>query len=412
MTKLGREKNATVLGGKMKKIKFHFCFWIVIILLALLGVLIAMIFDSIYTKYPSYFSVNLFQGIFIFFLSVWVSTSFHELIHVLFYKLNGIKIRLLYIFPMCFTKEKQDLKVSLHVNLILGFGGIVIPSLPPIGSHKDKDKILKTMRVSLISAPIFSAILGAISLFMAVCFVKEINVELQSFFFLFFIINILVSIYINIMSLLSFAGIIGDYAAFYMLKNNKAYSIIQLYNEYLLQDREIKLNFRKEKYLYNIVLEYLNDNYLLKPVSAFSDFNPEICNLLDIACYENIVTKKPGNEKLLNEIIFKVIDNDLKYIEDNLHYESHLKLLCHMIIFMFLNDKGNEAIDLWNKCFIKIPNSKMGNYCISQIESLINKKSILSIDSKIYLSSFDSLLSTLENYYDDEKSLNQKLFEG
>ena len=77
---------------------------------------------------------------------------------------------------------------------------------------------------------------------------------------------------------------------------------------------------------------------------------------------------------------------------------------------MYLNicGKTNEAINLWERYNGKMAKTKTGNYRLRQVELFLYGKGIndFNYSNDIEISSMDSLLSKVCNYYDDEVYLN------
>lgn len=390
----------------MKKVLFYFCFFGIAAFLASIGVCLAIIINMVYKNHPDYFSVNIFVGILTAVCAVWLSLLLHESAHAVSYKLSGCKIRAFYIFPVCFVKENKKFKVTLAVNGLLGFGGIVIPELTPCRNEYDIRKIYRAFRRSLMAAPLFSAALGSVSLLLMIFVTDKINVNIRSAFFIFFGFCVLTAAYINITSLLSFAGLIGDYAAFHMLKSNQSYALIQFYNELMLQNTYVKSELRKEKYFYSIILRYVDEIYLNNDKCVL---NSEICSLMDIIFYENIIMDAHESDETELKLLFKILDHDLKIIEDRLKFETYSKFFCHMLIFMCCHGQYDKAVLLWKKYSDMIPNNRNGRYCIAQSEALFGKETDECLNKKVYISSMDNIFSHFNNYYDDENKINLKL---
>lgn len=85
-----------------------------------------------------------------------------------------------------------------------------------------------------------SVILGIIALAL-VCFTtKYIPDDILSYYFVFLVAIIFWSIYINGMSLLNLGTLVGDYCGAKKMKTDEVYSLLQIYNYFLLQENKIK----------------------------------------------------------------------------------------------------------------------------------------------------------------------------
>jgi hypothetical protein len=147
----------------MKKIKFYFVFYLIVIAISSVGVLLGIALAKIEEKYPEYLAAGLWKGIIIFFIALLITVYVHELSHAIALKIQGIDIRMIYLFPICFVREKEGLK--LHVAFNMQIGGIVIPQIPTICNSSEYKTFLKKMEVYLICAPLCSGIIGLISFF-------------------------------------------------------------------------------------------------------------------------------------------------------------------------------------------------------------------------------------------------------
>lgn len=385
----------------MKKAKFYFIFYGAVCILAILGAMLGMVAYSISEKHPDYFTIQLWQGIIIFFISIWLSSFLHELVHGITFLLNGQKIRMFYIFPFCFIKETNGIKIRLAANWLIGLGGIVIPELKLIKNHDELKQNKISLQKSLLSAPLCSALLGILSLLLAMFATDYVSVEYRSWFFLFFAANLLVAVYINLTSLLFFGGIIGDYAACRLLTRNKTYLLLQMYNYYLLQRSEVKTIFReKNSFFHKNMLAHLLEKQNEEPGS-------EICSLLDAVIYEELIRHTCSKE--IMDVVSNYITNHMEQMEKYLpFYEAYYRCFGHLIIYMYINGNGDMAEGLWNKNRDKIPSNKVGKYVTAQVEMARTgiKNEDLFLKKKIAMSSMDCIVSCMENYFEDELEVN------
>lgn len=83
----------------MKKIKFYIVLYLIVLCISICGIAIGIGFAKIQESHPEYLSAGLIKGIIIFLFAQLFSVYLHEIIHVITYKLQGINIRMLYLFP-------------------------------------------------------------------------------------------------------------------------------------------------------------------------------------------------------------------------------------------------------------------------------------------------------------------------
>ena len=287
----------------MKKIKIYIVFYLIVLCISLCGIALGIGFARIQESHPEYLSAGLIKGLIIFVLTQLITMYLHEIVHVIAYKLQGIDIRMLYLFPLCIVKEESRLKLYITFNLQIGFGGIVIPKLPVISNDEEYNSFRNKISVSVFCAPLFSALLGIVSLVLVCCTTEYINYDNRSYYFMFFIAMVLWSIYINVMSFLNLGTIVGDYIGAKKMKTDEVYSLLQIYNYFLLQENKTKREVRyKQKYLVNRIGQKVKELSLGK--------NDRTMNFLlaDSLLYELILNHRECNlylseQEKLNDII-------------------------------------------------------------------------------------------------------------
>lgn len=169
----------------MKKVKFYLIFCLVVTAISCMGILLGMFFVVVEDMHPEYLSAGLFRGIIIFIAALLLTVYLHETAHAVAFKMQGIGIRMLYVFPLCIVKEKEGLRIRVAAYMQLGLGGIVIPRIPIINNRLEYECMQKKLSVSLMSGPLCSAFVGAISL-IALLFTGRFEGSLFcSYYFLF-----------------------------------------------------------------------------------------------------------------------------------------------------------------------------------------------------------------------------------
>ena len=362
----------------MKKVKFYFVFSLIVVFISVIGILLGMVLVTIEQKHPEYLSAGIFKGIIIFFMALLVTVCFHELAHAIAFKLQRIDIRMIAIFPICLIREKEGLKFHIAVSMEIGFGGIVIPEIPTISNQTEYESFQGKMRVSLVSAPLCSAFIGLISLILVLCTTKYIGNDFCSYYFLFFSAVFLWSVYINLTSMLDLGCIVGDYSAVKKIKhNNQRYFIEKLY------EAGNNLSLDKEDNSINVLL-------------------------INAVLYESLMRRNRDNTEIIN------FDTDLwkrniHNILNRLQFEAYFQTFSHAVICMHYNGKSEEALELWEKYKDKMPSTNVGKYNSKQVELCLCGENIEELKEKenIKISSLDSLLSNINNYYDDEIYLNK-----
>lgn len=387
----------------MKKIKFYMVFYGIVICISILGILIGVGIEKIYEEHPEYFSIGLIKGIVVFGVALLFSVCLHEIVHAVVFKLQDIDIRMMYVFPVCMVKEDGRYKVFFLFNSQIGFGGVVIPKISSICDEKEYNSLRKKISLSLICAPLFSAILGIVSLILVCCTTKYIKYDICSYYFVFLVAMVFASIYINVTSLLNMGSIIGDYYGAKKMKTDEVYSLLQIYNYIMLQENKLKQSIRTtQRFLIDRMRQEVETLPLNNNVSTMEFL------LVDSFLYEMIINPK-GLTSVLSEP--EKLNNIIYNIQEKIKFELYSCFLCHVIIYLNLSGNSKEALGLWEKYGEKMPKSKYGIYRFKQIELSIfgNGLNACDLNKDIKISTLDSLLSKLPNYYDDEKYINNQL---
>lgn len=155
-----------------------------------------------------------------FIASLYLTTIFHELIHIFVYILNNIRIAAIICSP-CVVVFYPRFKITLLPRSRLLTGGEVVPNFSngciPISVY------YRTTKISLLLAPVFSFILASLALILF--FVAK------NTFLLFVFIN---NFYIIINSFFSDGNMVGDIAAYKRMCNEKWFFAVYYYNNLLI----------------------------------------------------------------------------------------------------------------------------------------------------------------------------------
>lgn len=378
-------------------------FFLIVIGVSISGILVGVGFEKIYERHPEYLSIGLLSGIGVFMLALLFSVYLHEIIHAIAFKLQGVDVRMMYLFPVCVVNEAGQCKVSIAFNLQLGFGGIVIPKLSPICNEKEYNNLRKKISLSVICAPLFSALLGVVSCVLACSTVECVKYDNRSYYFMFLVAMIFWSIYINGTSLLNLGTIVGDYCGAIKIKRDEVYSLLQIYNYFLLQDNNLKEKTRRTQ---SFLIDRMKQNVEVLPL----DESAGTMNFLlaDSLLYEMILNQN-GYASVLSEV--EKLNDIIGKIQEKIQFEVYSCFISHAIIYINLCGDKKEALSLWDKYSEKMSKTKSGIYRYKQVELLFGGKysNASELIKNIEISSMDSLLSKLPNYYDDEKYINNLL---
>ena len=381
--------------------KFKIYFWGSVLFLSLISFLIGIIFSELENKFPLYFTNSIITTLFLVIITTLITIFIHELSHFLAFLYFRYDILLFILGPFSFYKSSNKWTVKFKFNSAIGIGGLVIPNIPKIRNNEDFKKIKTEYSKVMVIAPLVSAIQGLLSLFIIIFFLPNFNKNIQSTFFTILMTSLFNAIYINITSLITISGLLGDYKAYKLFKYTDTFAAYQLYT-YLKLSTEKKNISEDCNILKNIILSELEQRYKNKILDSFT------CLLVDIYIYEYLTHNI--------SIPMKVVDYINYYIENietfysKLIFESYYVLFAHILIYLSEKDL-QKSINLWRTIKNKFPKNKVANYYIVQIESKLNNnisKSFLCDKKNIHLSSLDPIVSFLDNYYEDEIFLNSK----
>lgn len=381
----------------MKKLLFYVAFFSSVVLISSIGMVIAATLEHFRENFPHYFSGNLMIYIVSVILSIWISISLHEIVHTIGYNIYKYRVRLFYVFPLCIVNDQNKKLFSFAFNPYIGIGGIVIPEIPYNNKTFDLKQVNKVKSFSLMIAPIVSFLYGIISLLFFLK-MEKYPVNIQPYLFSFLFSNILISAYITLTSLISFGGIIGDFVGYNLMKTNKKFSINQIYNDFCLQEDNTKKVLRNTKTFIYEILSIFNKEEI-------QEIDSSICSMIDIVIYEWLVSNNHhAHEPKIDSLILKISENNFSLIIEKLRFENYSRLFCHIIIYIYIYLDKTLAKSFWekNKEFLSV--SSFSKYCYNQCERLFDS-SIAS--EKIVISSNDSLLKRIPNYYSDEMVLNK-----
>lgn len=386
----------------MKKIRFYLFFYLTVFVLASPGIPLGAAIVTIEKNNPEYLSAGFLKGSLIFLIALIFTIIVHEIVHAIVFIVQGVKLRMIYFFPLRFVWNGKKKNIKFFPSLQLGLGGIVLPQLPIIDSEKDYQEFKRKYRISLLAAPLFSLAVALLSLFLVVATTKYVDEDFQSYYFLFFSALFIFGIFINATSFLNFGGLVGDYSAAKKLKKDEIYSLILLYNLFLLLDADVKKEIRTKKsfLLDKIHHQAKNLNEKIESPSGISIASSSLFEKLMIFEKESAV---------LNEEELKKIEALFESIENKVMFEVYFRFLQRVIFYLKLSGEKERAITLWERYSEKIPRTKAGIYVIKQVRlalyeegggELLERKNIMT-------SSFDLLLSGIEEYYSDELHLNK-----
>jgi hypothetical protein len=275
--------------------------------------------------------------------------------------------------------------------------GSIAPVILDIKSREELKKVEKKLAYSSLIPPIFSL------LFIIICIGIQMRTDvipynMRALIFEFTWSASVVNIVINIFALvMDCSGMSGGYRAFKKYINEDLEAVRQIALYISLSNMGDSNQLEK---INNVVSEVFDnaggktENYI------------ELTWYLDKILYQSLLYDEvlsPQMELLINENI-----ENLK--KRNFLRESEVVLLVHTIMYVFKND-GDRAVKLWNEFESKIPKAKLYQYYRIQIEGLLfgKKESLKGIG--IRKSSMDNLFRVLENYFNSEDIMVNRIIE-
>lgn len=390
----------------MKKLKFYLLFIFLILGTASLGIPLGIALVETERNHPEYLSAGLLKGGLIFFIALMITVYLHETAHAIAFKIQGVKLRLVYIFPLRIVWNRGRRTVKGLLNLQLGLGGIVLPMLPVIEKEEDYHAFQKKYRCSLLAAPLLSLAVALLSLILVTTATKYIDQRFCSYFFLFFSALFIFGMYINLTSFINFGGMVGDYSAVKKLKNDEVYSLLLFYNLFLLTDEMRKKEVREKK---SFLIEKIHHK-VKKEKDIERSFSG--ISLASASLFERLMVIKKERVNITEEDI-RNREELFQKVEERMPFEVYYRYLQHVVLYLKFSKEEEMAKLLWEKYQEKIPKTKAGRYVVKQVRTALYGESGEELmEECMKTSSLDSLLSGIEGYFSDEIYLNKMIVTG
>lgn len=94
----------------------------------------------------------------------YITLTCHELGHLIAFRVQGVKIRALYLTIFVFYKNEKGWHVTVKPKLWVLFGGLVIPDLPHVKNEKELTNLNRIFARALITAPIVTIVIMSASI--------------------------------------------------------------------------------------------------------------------------------------------------------------------------------------------------------------------------------------------------------
>lgn len=369
----------------------------------LIGLMIAVIIGMIaaMASYGELNSIAWYWHILVFFLVFLVVIAFHELAHAIAFRVQGIKIKAIYILFISFIKKNKILLPYFNIHSLKLLGGLVVPEMPTIDNDKDFYKTVKKFKISIVAAPIASVVLSFI-LFIVLIILMLVNPG-SSFNEIFITVNLytlLLTLLVNISSSAEAANVHGDYRAYKRFKErDEIFSYMAIENYFI---EGTKAYEESEEYMYNKLISILEKEDRIIPEYYF----PLIISYLSSVIYD----KKPRSSK---------VDEGIKRINiSSLYYTEQELALAYLICsFYYIDGDIEKAFSLFEqikKHQSKKIDPKVRTYFEKKQEhhfGLANNLEYLNDDKNIPLG-IQVILEPVFHFKKQEKLTNIKLKPG
>lgn len=374
----------------------------------ILGYIISYIlnFSVYFSAYKSNINITHFYIILV--LTYYIAITIHELIHFIVFKINKINMRGLIIGPFIFIKMNNKWKFNFKITKIFFAGGIAIPDIDIIENIKDLNKFRNSFAKALIAAPVGNILFNI--LFILITIITKVSTQneiLNSYMLTILILLSIITLAITISCLIKNEFIIGDYQAYFEIKKDFNFALIQAYQYIMFSTKYITYDSRK------YLMDKLNDYHELSTINHI--VNSNIISSVDNILYDYLTGKIDILPKgTIDYINFSIANYKLIY--DTLKQKEVPSIfLHHIVLYLALNkETKHNATEFYSyiSTIIKIntPVIKYYDMRTNHLLGLQNNIDYLSNRVNIKTSSLYELLSLFEGYYEDEYYLYNKIY--
>lgn len=212
-------------------------------------------------------------------LAFYLTLAIHELTHFMSFKMNGTKLRAIYLTIFIFYKTDKGWRFKIDPRLWILFGGLVVPDLDEIKNEEDYFKITTAFKKSLIAAPMATIIYLVLTILTCLLSLMFVETPIVIGFYLIYtiIVGLLSFVYIKSFSV-STSRIFGDFVAYKKISTHPWFQLAQFiqyqslslennqYNPYLFERATELLKTRK--YI-NQLFHFMILNYYLEGVNDY-----------------------------------------------------------------------------------------------------------------------------------------------
>jgi hypothetical protein len=284
----------------------------------------------------------------------YITLSVHELGHLFSFKIQGVKIRALYLTMFVFYKKHSKWHFTIRPKLWVLFGGLVVPDIQSIHDETAFINLRRKFSVALMSAPISTILFALVTLILFILSVFELNsLVFIGFMFIFALFTILWSLLYYMTFNLHTQSLYGDFVAYRLIKEDDLFALSQI-TQYTMFSSAI--DQKTSEFLFDKINMTLNATQL--NYSLFCQML--IINYIHGILYENRMIDKNLHTKLIKYA--KTIP-----IRDE-HSLSTAYELCAYLYKLHLVEDAYVLFDRIEKSKSKKIDQKISFYLLKKIE--------------------------------------------
>lgn len=345
----------------------------------------------------SFQSVSIWFYILLLPLAFYVTLTLHELGHLIAFRVQGIKIRALYLTIFVFFKDQKGWHVRVVPKLWVLFGGLVVPDLDEIHSDDDLKDVSNKFAKSLIAAPIVTISFMGITIlaFLLTWMFSQggLGFGLLTIFMIYTVL--LSALYIYTFGL-NTKQLYGDFVAYRKIKEDELFQFVELY-----QYQSFSLSHHEDQPYF-----YQKARHLIEKQSSIKINMFMIVTLMTYM--EGVIHhKEPLSDK---------IDDMINHL--SLHQlvksEEGLTLIYTLIEYHYVKgdvEKAYQLLDRADKTVSKKIPLKLKLYLKKRCEHVIHHtyhETFLNNDENLYIGQA-WLFEVLENPYDSLRKSHEPL---
>lgn len=307
-------------------------------------------------------------------LSFYITLIIHELAHLVAFKIQGVKIRALYLTMFVFYKKQNHIRFTIRPKLWVLFGGLVVPDIEQVHDEESFFKLRKKFSIALIAAPIATIIFGLLIIIIFIMMILfSYNFDLIGVTFIFTLFSLLWSFLYYMTFNLHTESLYGDFVAYRNIKSDDLFALSQMiqYTMFSSSD-DVKTN----DFLFDKIKQTLNQttlNYHL------------FCQMLIISYIHGILYE----EKTIDETLHS---NLIKYAKTIPIRDEHALMVAYELVLYFYKtvnlEEAYTLLDRISKIKSKKIDVKISQYLQKKTEhqlNLYNHLAFLSNDENIYI---------------------------